>query len=179
MDEAEFEREALRLAALGDVEAKRLLLMLATDALRRGIPLSAGLAGFLADGLLQIQRAADLWPGDPLKPEDALSYFGFERKQRHRMASPGRTDEALSLAAAVHLLTAPSGSKTAAVDLVAAAVPCDPMTVWRKCSGIDWKGYSSDPARLMAAPLLAKVAVAVARDPLNHSQEVREFLSVT
>lgn len=139
----EFEREALRLAALGDMEARRAVLALAADALRRGVELSPELRAWLADALLPLLAAVEATGGADLDLPAALAPMGFERTPRHR---PRRTDDevrarGLRRLAAVHLLTLRAGSRSQAVGLVAEAEGCDSLSVWRDLGGgAEWTG---------------------------------------
>ncbi|WP_251970348.1 hypothetical protein [Sphaerotilus microaerophilus] len=179
MDIDEFERVTLRRAATGDMAARRVALALGADALARGVLPSGALRAFLVDGLTALMAVVDTGPGERLTPDDALAFFGGERNPPHRKPNPERETESMALSAAVHLLSKPAGNKSAAVEIVAGAVPCDPKTVWRKCSGLDWSGVAEGVTRQTAAPVLSRVAAEATRANGLYSQEVRDFLSVT
>lgn len=160
-------------------DAKRQLLALAVNALRLGQPLSAGLRAFLADALMSVQCAVDAGPGQAATPAQALAAFGYEPHPPHRKAR--EEDEALlqasEIVAAVHVLAGLAGGKTNAVLLTAAALAMDEATVWRKIRRMSWPA-STEAALEVAAPLLARLALEVRRNPLACSQELRDFLPV-
>lgn len=145
--EAEYEAEALRLAREGDAEARHELLALAVDALRSGLPMSADLRAWLADGLVSLLAA----PGAP-----TLAVFGLGPLRRGRPARDEQTAmmRTLARAAAVHLLTARAGSRTEAVQWVAAAAGCEPDAVWKELKrGSEWTGTARQAMRF-ARPLI-------------------------
>lgn len=155
--EAEYEAEALRLAREGDAEARRELLALAADALRRGAPhhgppnrelsLSADVREWLADGLVSLLAAPEAPP---------LAVFGLGPLRRGRPARDEQTAmmRTLARAAAVHLLTARAGSRTEAVQWVAAAAGCEPDAVWKELKrGSEWTGTARQ-AMGFARPLI-------------------------
>ncbi|MEY4427987.1 MAG: hypothetical protein RLZZ182_676 [Pseudomonadota bacterium] len=161
----DFEAEALQRAAAGDMAARRFVLLLALDALYSGAPLSTDLRRFLADGLAVVRAAVDPGPEPAIKPTEALAVFGFEKNPPHRKAEPGKVEQRLAMAAAVHLLTVPAGSKTKAVGLVTEAMESDPMTVWRACKDQDFTGGDPEAISLVAGSVLRLVAQLVQRAP--------------
>jgi hypothetical protein len=177
----EFEREALRRAALGDMEARREALALAADALRRGVDLSPELRAWLADALLPLLAAVESPGGADLDLPAALAPMGFEPNPAHRPADDGAHLRRLEAAAAVHVLAAarlPGVTKTAAVACVAQALPSSEWTVWRACKGVsEWPNLHG--AERVAAPVFDRMRELCRRQPLAYCGEVRDFLQVT
>lgn len=175
----EFEREALRLATLGDMEARRAVLALAADALRRGVDLSPELRAWLADALLPLLAAVESPGGADLDLLAALAPMGFEPNPAHRPADDGAHLRRLETAAAVHVLALlPGVGKTAAVACVAQALPSSDWTVWRACKGLDeWPDLPE--AKRAAAPVFDRMRELIRREPLACCGEVRDFLKVT
>ncbi|MFT3818301.1 MAG: hypothetical protein QM750_11815 [Rubrivivax sp.] len=151
---SEFEAEVLGRARDGDVSARREAVALAADALRRGIELSPGLRGYLADALQHVLAAAE--STDKSAQARALAALGHQAQPAHR--KPRNDDErrlrALRRLAAVHLLTARAGSRTKAVDIVADVEGCEPRAVWRDLGdNAQWRSTARVALRL-ARPVI-------------------------
>jgi hypothetical protein len=178
MDIHEFEAETLRRARGGDAAARREALAMATDATRRGLPLSAGLRAFLADALAVLQAVVE--PGSDARDDlaAALAPLGFEANPPHR--PPAADDELLrrlEIAAAVHVLAAlPGMGKTAAVSAVALALPASEWTVWQACQGVEFRADQAT-LRRMAEPMRARLRELAEREPLNVPEEVRAWIT--
>ena len=127
-DSAAFEANVLQRAHEGDMAARRIATELAADALSNGADLSSAMRSFLADALLEVLSTTNA-----RQAGGAMTAFGVEAPPPNRRASTAQNKTArdLRFLAAVHLLTRCAGSRTEAVNIVAAAAGCEPSTVWK------------------------------------------------
>ncbi len=172
----EYEAETLARAAAGDAEARREVLALAADALRRDLPLSEALRASPADAPVLLLLALE---AEAPALADALVPLGFGRNPAHRPPDKGATLRRLEIAAAAHVLAAPPGmSKSRAVESVASALPASDWTVWMACKGVgDWP--DNQAAERAAQPVFARMRLLMSREPPAYCSEVRDFLKVT
>lgn len=144
-DNAAFEADILQRAHEGDMAARRTATELAVDELRCGSDLSPAIRSFLADALLAVLSTAN-----SRRAESAMAAFGVEKPPPNRRVATvqTKTTRALRFLAAVHLVTRRAGSRTEAVNIVAAAAGCEPSTVWKALgSNAQWTATNTQAMR--------------------------------
>lgn len=164
------EAELIELAYAGNMEARRQLTKATMERLYSLEAPSLGMGLWIADVLMALSAADD---GKSL--DEVLGLVGMKRR------APGRPKNAMAfldemqIAAAVHVLE-PIVGKAHAVQAVATAVGQKSLTpIWNACAAHEGQLGEST---VLATPVLDKLRVVAAADPLNYT-EMLYFLGLT